>query len=80
MCKNSYGKTLIHSLIKLSGMPDDQMFDFLISIIKSHNLAPDLVSLNNIREILEKELCNIVLSDQQKAQPETLSKVSITGP
>jgi hypothetical protein len=61
-------------------MPDDQMFDFLISIIKSHNLAPDLVSLNNIREILEKELCNIVLSDQQKAQPETLSKVSITGP
>jgi hypothetical protein len=70
MNKNSYGKSLIHSLIKLSGVPDDQMFDFIISIIRSHNLAPDLVSLNNIKEILEKEIQSIVLTSHQNSQPD----------
>lgn len=70
MKNNSYGKTLIHSLIKLSGVPDDQMYDFLISIIKSHNLAPELVSLTNIKEILEKEIDNIMLSRPSQTQLE----------
>lgn len=61
-----YGKALIDSLIKLSGVPNDEMFEFLISIIKSHNLAPELISMSNIRSILEKEIHNLV-TQQDKA-------------
>jgi hypothetical protein len=72
MNNNLYGKALIHSLIKLSGVPDSQMFDFLISIIKSHNLAPDLVSMSNIKDILEKEIHAIMATENPIPQSEDL--------
>lgn len=67
MNNKAYGKALIDSLIKLSGVPSDEMFEFVITIIKSHNLAPDLISMSNIRDILEKEIHNLV-SHQEKAE------------
>lgn len=68
MNQNQYGKNLIQSLVRLSGVPDDQMLDFLIGLIKSHNLAPELISIGNIKEILEKEINNMVLHQTNGAQ------------
>jgi hypothetical protein len=59
MSNSLYGKPLIDSLIKLSGAPNEEMLDFLIAIIKSHNLAPDLITLSNMKAILEKEIQNL---------------------